>query len=226
MKKKLFELYTSKNEEFKTVKTLIKNAKVNGPFLMSPSEKFAIQPVKLLVIGQETNGWENHTDLQQQMNVYEGFNLGINYYSSPFWNVIRKLEKGLKNSKYSCAWTNISKFDIDNKRPLGEHEKIINKMDYLLLDEITILNPDFCMFFTGHVFDYRLKKVFPDIKFLEIADFGKLVLCRLSHEKLPFHSYRTYHPNYLRRSKIEHSFFEFINKTQADIAASVQNIEN
>lgn len=210
MKNRLFELYSSKQEEFDTIKVSIKNAKAFGPFLMSPNDKYQKQTNKLLVIGQETKGWENFNDLKKQMSVYEGFNLGIKYYSSPFWNVMRKLERGLKNAEYSSAWTNISKFDVDRKRPVGEHEKIISKIDYLLRDEIEILKPDMCMFFTSHTFDFRLKKIFPGIEFVRVPNFDKKVICRLKHQNLPENTFRTYHPRYLRTSKNEEKFVQFI----------------
>lgn len=210
MKTKLFDLYTSKQLEFDTIRTSITNGKTYGPFLMSPNEKYEKQPNKLLIIGQETKGWENFKDLKKQMSVYEGFNLGIKYYSSPFWNVMRKVERGLKNAEYSSAWTNISKFDVDRKRPLGDHEKVISKIDYLLVNEIEILDPDICFFFTSYTFDHRLKKIFPGIQFISVVGFEKNVLCKLKHDNLPENSYRTYHPRYLRTSKNEEKFIQFV----------------
>lgn len=210
MRTKLLQLYSSKTLEFDTVRSSITNAKVNGPFLMSPNKKYAKQPKKLLIVGQETKGWENIKDLSKQMSIYEGFNLGSKYYASPFWNVMRKVERVLKNEQYSSAWTNISKFDVDAKRPIGLHEEIISKLDYLLNDEIKILNPVICLFFTSHNFDHRLKKVLPGLEFNEVANFKKSILCKLQHPDLPEHSYRTYHPNYLRKSRNEKRFLEFI----------------
>ncbi len=210
MKKKLFELYSSKQEEFQKIKETITDAKVNGPFLMSPNDKYQKQNNKLLVIGQETKGWENFEDLQKQMFIYEDFNLGVDYYSSPFWNVMRKIEKGLKNEEYSSAWTNISKFDVNRKRAVGSHELIISELDYLLKEEIKIITPDTCMFFTSHTFDNRLKKIFEGLEFIEVPTFDRKVLCKLKHNELPENSYRTYHPKFLRISKNEENFIKFI----------------
>lgn len=213
MKNQLVELYNKKVKDFEEVKAKITKGKVNGPFLMCPNPKYSEQERKLFVIGQETKGWENYQDIKKQMGVYEGFNLGKDYYSSPFWNVMRKVERALKNKEYSSAWTNISKFDVDRKRPTGENEKIIAKIDSLLIEELEIIKPDVCVFFTSHTFDHRLKKIFAEIEFISIPGFEKKVLCKLKHKDLPEHSYRTYHPRYLRTSHNEDKFINFIKAT-------------
>ena len=210
MKNTLFELYSRKANEFEDVKTQVKSGKTYGPFLMSPNSEYSKQNNKLLIIGQETKGWENYKDITKQMAVYEGFNLGINYYSSPFWNVMRKVERALKNKEYSSAWTNISKFDVDRKRPTGENEKIISKLDNLLIEELEITKPKICIFFTSHTFDHRIKKIFSEIEFVSVPGFEKKVLCKLKHKDLPNETYRTYHPRYLRTGKMENKFIEFI----------------
>jgi hypothetical protein len=210
MKNTLFELYSRRANEFEEIKTKVINGKAYGPFLMSPNLEYSNQNNKLLIIGQETKGWENYKDITKQMGVYEGFNLGINYYSSPFWNVMRKVERALKNKEYSSAWTNISKFDVDRKRPTGENEQIISKLDNLLIEELEITKPKICIFFTSHTFDYRIKRIFSEIEFVSVPGFEKKALCKLKHKDLPNETYRTYHPRYLRTGKMETKFIEFI----------------
>lgn len=93
MKELLLKAYQNWHADFKSVKAKFIEEDMAGPFLMSPNEKYAQQPFPLLVIGQETNGWGYHVDdLNKQMEVYEEFNVGIDYYASPFWNVTRKVE--------------------------------------------------------------------------------------------------------------------------------------
>lgn len=210
MKNTLFELYNTKASEFEEIKTEVKNGKAYGPLLMSPNSEYQNQNNKLLIIGQETKGWENYKDIKRQMEVYEGFNFEIKYYSSPFWNVIRKVERGLKNKEYSSAWTNISKFDVDRKRPTGENEKIISRLDNLLIEELKITEPKICLFFTSHTFDYRIKKIFSGVEFVSVPDFEKKILCKLKHKDLPKETYRTFHPRYLRTGKLENKFIEFV----------------
>jgi len=211
MRSQLLKLYQSQHNIFNEVRNQFPNDDLAGPFLVSPNNKYTLQKNQLLVIGQETKGWGyDIDDLNKQMEGYEKFNLGINYYASPFWNVTRKLEKAIGNEHYSSVWTNISKFDVSGKRAIGKHEVAISKLDNILIDEINILKPNVCIFFTGPSFDYRLKRIFPSLNFKAVDNFNKNNLCQLSHPNLPELSFRSYHPNYLRRSKKENSFLQFM----------------
>lgn len=211
MKKELLNLYLKRKESFKKIRSAFPNDDIAGPLLMSPGENFITQPNPLLIIGQETNGWGYDVDdLKKQMEVYEEFNLGEYYYASPFWNVTRKVEQALGNQNYSCAWTNISKFDLDGGRAYGQYEEIIATVDNILIDEIAILQPKICVFFTGPSLDYRIKNIFKNIEFKSVEGFEERQLSQLKHEFLPELTFRTYHPNYLRRSGQEQSFINFI----------------
>jgi hypothetical protein len=186
---------------------------------MSPSENYAKQPFPLLIIGQETKGWHSFsTDASEAgcvelMADYESFNVGEKYNPSPFWNMTRKIEEALGNKPCSCAWTNISKYDQNDGRPGAESEKLFSAVDSLLIDEIRITAPKICLFFTSYKFDYRLKNIFEQIEFIETGDgFEVKELCRLKHPNLPTLSFRTYHPQYLRRSGKEEAVIDFIRK--------------
>jgi hypothetical protein len=67
----------------------------------------------------------------------------------------------------------------------------------LLQAEIEITKPSVVVFFTGPSYDHRLASTFPGLSF----ETSSRRLSRVFHPLLPRHSYRTYHPNYLRRSK-------------------------
>jgi len=84
--------------------------------------------------------------------------------------------------------------------------------DNILVAEIKILAPKVCIFFTGYHFDGRIKNIFPEIEFTEVEGFTKNQLSHLKHPNLPAMSFRTYHPNYLRRSGLEKGFIEFIGR--------------
>jgi hypothetical protein len=211
MKKQLLKLYEGKKMEFMNIVSTFPESKLHGPFLISPSSDYKNQKNPLLIVGQETNGWTDDVDnLESQMGMYEDFNVGVYYRPSPFWNVTRKVEEALGNKEYSCAWTNVSKFDVDDSRPYGKHLEAISKVDDLLLDEIKILQPKVCIFFTGPDFDNRIKKVFEDVEYLEVEGWPMRQLCQLKHKDLPKHSYRTHHPKSLRIRQLENDFIEFI----------------
>ena len=211
MKNKLLNLYTNRQQDFKGIIEKFPEDDLAGPFLMSPNEEYINQANKLLIIGQETNGWSYHIDeLDKQMKTYEDFNVGIEYRASPFWNISRKVEKALNNTPYTCAWTNISKFDLDSGRPYGEYETAISKLDDILISEINIIQPNFCMFFTGPSFDQRLRTIFQDIEFIELPNWSIRQFCQLKHPDLPENSFRSYHPKSLRLRYLEDDFIDYI----------------
>ena len=83
MKEELLKIYTERQNDFRRIIELLPENDLAGPFLISPNEIYSKQSNPLMIIGQETNGWDyNVDDLEKQMKVYEDFNVGINYYSS------------------------------------------------------------------------------------------------------------------------------------------------
>jgi hypothetical protein len=213
MRKNLLRLYESNHALLQEVPARFKDDDMAGPFLMSPNEIYTRQQKRLLVVGQETYGWDYHVDdLEKQMAVYESFNVGEHYYSSPFWNVTRKMERAIGGDLYSCAWTNLSKYDLDGGRPYGVYEEAISQLDFILVDEIKIVEPSVCVFFTGPAFDYRLKNVFPDLTFNSVPGWSDRQLAYLTSKRMPCVAIRTYHPNYLRRSGLEEKFVSFVSQ--------------
>jgi hypothetical protein len=213
MKNQLEQLYTSSKEKFTQVVKSFPDRDIAGPLLISPNERYEKQKRKLLIVGQETNGWGYFSnDIAGGMELYEDFNLGINYYSSPFWNVTRKLERLIGNDEYSCTWTNLSKFDVDAKSPKGDCLEKISELDHLLTSEIQILKPDLIVFFTGPFFDYRINGIFQGVQYNKIDGFTVRQFAKLEHNLLNVETYRTYHPKSLRIQGIEERFLNQMEK--------------
>jgi hypothetical protein len=80
----------------------------------------------------------------------------------------------------------------------------------LLLDEIKILKPDVVIFFTSHHFDNRIKNIFDKIEFTSSVGLSEKQCSQLIHKSLLKLSFRTYHPNYLRRSDLESKFIDLL----------------
>ena len=217
MKQELFNLYLEKQALFKSVVKRFPFDDLAGPFLMSPDAQYEKQKLPFLVVGQETNGWTNHIDeIDKQMSAYEQFHVGKDNPASAFWDTIRKLEKILGNDPYSCAWTNLSKFDLYGVRTYGKYEKAIAVADVVLAEEIRILNPKVCMFFTGPYFDTRLKGVFSGLEFLEIPGWNPKQFCALKHQDLPLFTFRSYHPRSLRLKSLERDFIKYMSSIDFD----------
>jgi hypothetical protein len=213
MKEELLKLYLDKQHTFKNVVGTFPGDDLAGPFLMSPDQNYRKQKKPLLIVGQETNGWTYHIDeLQKQMDTYEEFEVGKGFDSTTFWNVTRKVENALGNEPHSCAWTNLSKFDLHGGKSYGKYEKVISSLDKIIVDEIKIVNPKVCLFFTGPDFDTRLKKIFEGVKFEAISNWNIKQFCRLIHPELPEYSFRSYHPKSLRLRRLENDLLEYLSK--------------
>lgn len=209
---KLYDLYKCNEAELYAVGERCMG-KMHGPFLISPNSKFSSSKVRVIFIGQETNGWSSKSDIADQMETYSNFNLGEKYYSSPFWNVIRKFESSLIGDTYSSSWLNINRYDQNNKKPSNENLKILGKLDDLLLSELQILTPNITIFLTGHSYDRRIISLL-DAKKKVVEGVNSKTICEYESSSITGRVFRTYHPNYLRRSRLE-------NKVISEICSQV-----
>jgi hypothetical protein len=216
MKEQLLQLYKEKQESFRNVLSSFPSDDLAGPFLMSPSPFYKEQKSPLLIVGQETNGWTYFVDeIERQMYTYEQYNVGSNLDHLPFWNIIRKVEKALGNDPHSCAWTNLSRFDLYGGKSYGKYQKVIKGLDRIIVDEIKICTPEICIFFTGPDFDARLRRIFKDMDFVAIPGWNMKQLSMLRHPLLPYLTFRSYHPKSLRLKNLENNFIEFISDLSA-----------
>ena len=211
MKEELLKLYREQQPLFKNVVMSFPEEDLAGPFLMSPGNKYQQQNLPLLLVGQETKGWTYYIDeIEKQMLTYEKYNVGVEEDTNAFWNISRKLEKLLGNEPYSSAWTNVSRFDLYGGKVYGKFEKAVSSFDRLIIDEIKIVCPKVCLFFTGPDFDKRLKNIFEDVEFVEIPGWKVSQLCLLKHPTLPVYSFRSYHPKSLKLHRLEGDFIKTI----------------
>ncbi|MDP2817873.1 MAG: hypothetical protein Q8O29_06260 [Polaromonas sp.] len=208
MNQTLFELYTRQKPKILDVKSRC-TGNMEGPFLISPNDAYWVSTTKVAFVGQETNGWASQSDIALQMAEYTDFNLGKDYYSSPFWNVIRKLESALTTSTYSSAWLNLHRYDQERKRPSTGNQRILSELDFLLLEELRLIAPDVIIFLTGPSYDLRITELL-QAKQIPIEGFTVRQLCKIESPTLGGNIFRTYHPNFLRRSGLEKRAIESI----------------
>ncbi|MDI1355155.1 MAG: hypothetical protein PSX36_09560 [bacterium] len=212
MKEQLLQLYRQQQPSFRNLVSSFPNEDLAGPFLMSPGKHYQKQNYPLLLVGQETKGWSYHIDeIEKQMQTYERYNVGSELETNAFWNISRKIEHLLGNDPCSCAWTNVSRFDLYGGRAHGKYEKAIAHLDRLICEEIKIVAPKVCLFFTGPDFDRRLKNIFEDIEFIEIPGWKPSQLCLLKHAGLPVYTFRSYHPKSLKLHRLEDDFMKTIS---------------
>jgi len=208
----LRELYHNNKRQLIDVRKAFMNEDLEGPLLMELNEYYQ-QPIKLFIVGQETYGWcceyEDHDVL---LKTYRDFNMGENYHSSPFWNITRKIENIIGIPNYSCAWSNLNRYDHKGGEPHGTILEKIRTLDYLIKEEISIIKPDVCIFFTNKKYDSRIKQLFPSLQMdaIEKLPFDHFV--RLHHVFLPSYTFRTPHPKTIRLQKWEDMFIDAMKR--------------
>jgi len=218
----LWRLYQSHLANLKHINYQIDLNKIDdfaGPHLMYVwEEEYKKANTKVLFIGQETNGWYNNkisadSDIADAIDTYKNFELGINY-NSLFWQKIyymNEILNGTKDKK-NILWTNINKYGkSDIGRPDAKITSLENEYFNVLKDEINILNPEVVILFTGPNYDNDLKNKLGEIIFHDCSNHNQRILARLENKYLPYHSYRTYHPGYARRAKMEYLYEEILS---------------
>ena len=222
LNQQLSELYASKFEGLNRIFSELQEQQIDDyswPLLLHVwEEEYNNAPIKLMVIGQETNGWnapiDTCDDIEKSMESYKKFNLGKDYPNSNFWPWVYEINRLLGNSDTNCfVWNNILKFgkECDKGRPVQDVTDRENNYFNVIANEINILTPDVCLFLTGPYYDNDIKAKFDDAEFIEFDDYPIRVVAQIKSKYLPEHSYRTYHPGYGNRySEWYHKVFESI----------------
>lgn len=186
---------------------------------------------KVMIIGQELNGGygikKSDGDIDIKLMMLDFFKT-INskhkkkpsgHFSNFSADFTKSINEETENNSYH-VWTNIRKFSYRKKRlkdkvnksdskktPRNKLpdkiQKIIDEEFNILADEIKIIKPDIVLFLIGPTKKYKdeLEKQLKGIKYHEVDDYKKRELVRLEHEVLPYKSFRTYHPQYLKRNR-------------------------
>ena len=194
-------------------------SKVSKPFFMKVEEEYTDAATKVLFIGRETFGWELFDSLDSVadlMAVYGNSSLYEGHHNSPFWWFRKQLSQQLgitESFKKATMWTNLSKIDVDKKRPTGKgFDTLMQVFMNLLVDEIAIIRPDVILIMTKdgwynwHINNYGWVKNEPFVspKAIELGResvLPKKIDRLVSPHRLPEHTYHICHPNALRRKK-------------------------
>ncbi|MGM9745584.1 MAG: hypothetical protein ACI30H_01285 [Paludibacteraceae bacterium] len=210
LNEKLEELYRSKFGGLQAITAELESAGIENyscPLLLNVSEEYLTAPIKIMIFGQETNGWgdsfEEEGDVTTLMNTYKDY--VANHNNTTFWNWVEKINHDYFGNSYGngFVWNNILKFGKNNS--IGHPDRIVteleNKYFNVAQEEIAILKPDVCIFLCGPNYDERIREKFPDVEFNIVADYPIREVAQLKSSHLPAHSYRTYHPGYGQRYK-------------------------
>ncbi len=210
---KLKELYSSKMVDLKSPLLEYNNNhkdKATNPLLIKVNEEWEKADYKIMIIGQETNGWchecgenQNFTpNIDKSLEVYGEFYLNKIGYKSPFWNEFRRIKRGLSSDKkIEFCWNNVIKIGRVGVGNSPKINKIKEEFFNVLLNEIEILKPNIIILFTGPKYDCHVEKYIGKNKTIPISNFSINELSKVEFENLNLKlCLKTYHPNYLYRS--------------------------
>jgi len=201
--------------------------RASAPLLIAPHSKWSRCPTKLLIVGQETNGWgadpvskgsvrletldaftSSSSGVASMVSAYKAFAFARTYRhrNSAFWRAFRYLEIEAAEAPCSAMWTNLFKVDVSGsvvKNCQIKHRRLLRAAQAgLLAEEIRLLKPQIVIFFTGPNYDDELIDAFPDATLTPLSPGRDIREAALVHSKaLPVCSIRTYHPTYLQRSR-------------------------
>lgn len=161
--------------------------------------------------------------VDQLQNGYSAFSYAKhqpNNYRSPFWRAYRELRSHIGDEPdgldTGVMWTNLFRSSLAAPTPSGDRgghgsvlrnskpeevDVLINLSCRVLHREIEILRPTAVIFFTGPNYDQFLDQFFKGVERTPVTEYSERQCSRLIHDSLPHHTFRTYHPNYLSRSR-------------------------
>ena len=179
------------------------HAGLSTPYFATVGPDYETAPKRVLLVGKETNDWANWKHVENEsslgavnylMRRYRKFAFGAKYPGrGSFWTPVKELGTLLNpgGAPDSFVALNVSKMDQERRRPGRAVRDEMVRTD-ILASEISILKPHVVVFLCGHAYDSWLKRWFPDLT----ID-GDRWLATLGSERLPKHSFRSYHPQYL-----------------------------
>ena len=182
---------------------------VSDPFFVSIPEGYKSQPVRLMVVGQETHGWGDGTtaDVATLLDRHRRFDLarGHSARRSPFWRAAHSINERLGNDG-DFVWANLIPLDQGKWRPLPALRDRVREAapaPGVLGKLIEVTEPGAVVFFVGPTgyYQYELGRQFQGVERRGVDGFTHRELIHLHHHALPEATFCTYHPAYLQRSK-------------------------
>ena len=203
--------------------------KMSPPLLINPTKKWFESNKRILVVGQETLKWKKDwlginsfsdfrrvpESIVKLQDAYDDFcfaETSKKHKNNPFWRAYRAIRNAFDSSERgietNVLWTNLYKCSNDGKSWYGKKDasarkSVEDELQGILLEEIKILEPTDIIIFTGPRYDHYLNQSLNgNIEFAPINDqFSTRQLAKFCINGLSIPGFRTYHPNYLQRSK-------------------------
>ncbi|MCL2308279.1 MAG: hypothetical protein FWC38_08700 [Proteobacteria bacterium] len=137
-------------------------------------------------------------------------------FNSPLWRAFRKVQDW---PGVGLIWSNLFRCDYKGdikkgrsvlRAPEALRDSLLKAQREFVEQELKVLRPDICLFFTGPRYDLFLYSAFPGCALHEaVSSISDRQLARIQHsDLLPTNSFRTYHPGYLNRKRLLESFLK------------------
>ena len=181
--------------------------RASGPHVVRIPDRFADAPIRLVVVGQETMGWDRRDSAEAQRALYPVDTVVERKRRRPFWRASCEIADALGGRKNApFLWANLVAADVGRKQAPPDVRNALREAappHGLLRYVLKAAQADVVSFFTGPrgYYAYEMEQQFPGLEQIDVEGFDRRALVRLRHEALPAASFRSYHPNYLRRSK-------------------------
>jgi hypothetical protein len=213
----LLKSYLKAKKELASVEHL--HHKPAHPFLLSVPNDYD-KKFKVMIFGQETNDWLNFHCVEPQTAMESYRNFWINKQSKNskkgvFLQILNNFQNNMLNpEKVSCIWNNTIKIgSTKSGTPSKEIIEWQKNWFSVVQEEVQILKPDFIIFLTGPKYDKYIKEIFGKFSLSPVLNKKKRQIAKLNFtadRKLVV--FRTYHPQYLRRSKLEKEILIFLQQ--------------
>ena len=206
---KLLKLFESKREAVDKVYNALQEEEEWAVLhLVCVPHNYEKMKYKILIVGQENNGWGYETEPKKSMLFTLEFQSNKFYDNAPFFSFPYSFCESINdcdNEKYSkksyLAWVNLREFSFEtsSRKPLNEKaQNIIDNEFDILEEEIKIINPDIVLFLTGPNYDNYIVNQLKGVEFKTVENYHIRQFARVEHEALPKNSFRIYHPNRIR----------------------------
>jgi hypothetical protein len=106
--------------------------RASAPLLLSVRADWRATASRILIVGQETNGWTSSTEtkpnqlktldnfcksvfgIKEMLHAYDLFNFAESYShrNSAFWRAFRHFEDNVADAKSAVMWTNLFRVDV------------------------------------------------------------------------------------------------------------------
>ena len=195
---------------------------LSDPLLMSVDDKYLQAHTKIMVVGQETNGWEydpkrdsgddpgwpiqlscnDYVDLLMQR--YQNTHWKKFFNASAYWRaadfLYEQLNDYAERPDIGYLWNNLDKVDYNRKKLPDTVRQMVHDRFLVLKEEVEITKPDVLVLFVGERYDQLLEKSGCKIVSLEKeTGISQDILVRLQWPNVfPAESYILPHPRQLQ----------------------------